>query len=177
MGAPDVSSKKMVLSLFSAGMTIVLPNCMHWEELGALSWCCIEGICVMMVRPDSCCQAVCMLTSGQPCFTVSKKSSILQWYCGETHPVCRLSTRWYGARVDGPKYYAINLILRLFLYHFLHAMSSWRHESIHNNTNNQQTPPPWSWSRSPLKRCGFDESTPSKWQAALLMFVPRPLSR
>ncbi len=30
----------------------------------------------------------------------------------------------YGARVGGPKYYAVNLILRLFLYHFLHMMSS-----------------------------------------------------
>ncbi len=30
----------------------------------------------------------------------------------------------YGARVGGPKYYAVNLILRLFLYHFLHTMSS-----------------------------------------------------
>ncbi len=81
----------------------------------------------------------------------------------------------YGARMGGPKYYAVNLILRLFLYHFLHMMSSWCHESIHNNTNNQQTPPPWWWSRSPLQRRGFDESTLSKWRAALLMFVPRPL--
>jgi hypothetical protein len=30
----------------------------------------------------------------------------------------------YGGRVGGPKYYAVNLILRLFLYHFLHMMSS-----------------------------------------------------
>jgi hypothetical protein len=30
----------------------------------------------------------------------------------------------YGARMGGPKYYAINLILSLFLYHFLHTMSS-----------------------------------------------------
>jgi hypothetical protein len=81
----------------------------------------------------------------------------------------------YGACMGGPKYYAVNLILRLFLYHFLHTMSSWRHKSIHNNTNNQQTPPPWWWSRSPLQRRGFDESTPSEWQAALLMFVLRPL--
>ena len=29
----------------------------------------------------------------------------------------------YGAHEGGPKYYAINLILRLFLYHFLHTMS------------------------------------------------------
>ncbi len=33
-------------------------------------------------------------------------------------------TEWCGAHVGGPKYYALNLILRLFLYHFLHAMSS-----------------------------------------------------
>ncbi len=84
---------------------------------------------------------------------------------------------WYGARVGRPKYYAVNLILRLFLYHFLHTMSSWHHESIHNNTNNQQTPPPWWWSRSPLQRHGFDESTLSEWRAALLMFVPRLLSK
>jgi hypothetical protein len=25
---------------------------------------------------------------------------------------------WYGAHMGGPKYYAVNLILRLFLYHF-----------------------------------------------------------
>jgi hypothetical protein len=30
----------------------------------------------------------------------------------------------YGARVGGPKYYAVNLVLRLFLYHFLNTMSS-----------------------------------------------------
>ncbi len=81
----------------------------------------------------------------------------------------------YGARVGGTKYYAINLMLRLFLYHFLHTMSSWCHKSIHNNTNNQQTPPPWWWSRLPLQRHGFNESTPPEWQVALLMFVPRPL--
>ncbi len=45
----------------------------------------------------------------------------------------------YGARVGGPKYYAVNLILRLFLYHFLRTMSSRHHESIHNNANNQHT--------------------------------------
>jgi hypothetical protein len=48
-----------------------------------------------------------------------------------------------GARLGGTKSNAINLILRLFLYHFFHTMSSWHHESIHNNTNKQQTPPPW----------------------------------
>ncbi len=82
---------------------------------------------------------------------------------------------WCGARVCGPKYYAVNLILRLFFYHFLHTMSSWRHESIHNNTNNQQTPPPWWWSRSPLQRRGFNKSTPSERRAVLLIFVLRPL--
>ncbi len=75
-----------------------------------------------------------------------------------------------GARLCGSKSNAIKLILRLFLYHFLHTMSSWHQESIHNNTNNQQTPPPWWWSCSPLQRRGFDESTPSKWQAALRVF-------
>ncbi len=82
--------------------------------------------------------------------------------------------RWV-ARLGGSKINAINLILRLFLYHYLHTMSLWRHESIHNNTNKQQTPPPWWWSCLPLQRCGFNESTTSKWRAALLMFIPRPL--
>ncbi len=36
-----------------------------------------------------------------------------------------------------------NPSLGLFVYHFLHQMSSWLHKSIHNNTNNQQTAPPW----------------------------------
>ncbi len=31
--------------------------------------------------------------------------------------------QWYGARMGGPKYYAINPISRLFLYHILHTMS------------------------------------------------------
>ncbi len=60
-----------------------------------------------------------------------------------------------------------NPSLGLFLYRFLHTMSLWCHESIHNNTNNQQTPLPWWWSCLPLQWRGFDESTPSKWQAAL----------
>jgi hypothetical protein len=38
--------------------------------------------------------------------------------------VIHMITSRYGARVGGPKYYAFNLILRLFLYHFLHTMSS-----------------------------------------------------
>ncbi len=82
---------------------------------------------------------------------------------------------WYGARLSAAKSNSVNLILRLFLYHFLHTMSSWHHESIHNNTNNQQTPPPWWWSRSLLQRHEFVESTPSKWWGALRMFVPRLL--
>jgi hypothetical protein len=45
-----------------------------------------------------------------------------------------LSSR-YGACVGGPKYYAVNLILRLFLYRFLLTLSS---ESIHNNTNTHE---------------------------------------
>jgi hypothetical protein len=80
-----------------------------------------------------------------------------------------------GARLDGSKSNAFNLILRLFLYHFLHTMSSWHHKSIHNNTSNQQTPPPQWWSRSPLLRCGFDDTTPPEGWAALRMFVLRPL--
>ncbi len=82
-----------------------------------------------------------------------------------------------GAHLSAAKNNTVNLILRLLLYHFLHTMSSWRHKSIHNNTNNQQTPPPWWWSRLPLQQSGFDESTPSEWRAALLMFVPKPLSK
>ncbi len=82
---------------------------------------------------------------------------------------------WCGARLGGSKSNAVDLILRLFLYYFLHTMSSWRHKSICNNKNNQQTPPPWWWSRSPLQRHGFNESTLSEWWAALLMFVSRPL--
>ncbi len=59
------------------------------------------------------------------------------------------NTKRYGARLSASKSNAINLILRLWLYHFLHTISLWRHKSIHNNTSNQQTPPPWWWSRSP----------------------------
>jgi hypothetical protein len=70
-----------------------------------------------------------------------------------------------------------NPSLGLFLYHFLHMMSSWHHESIHNNTNNQQTPPPWWWRRSPLQRRGFNYTTLPEGRAALRMFVPRPLSK
>ncbi len=100
---------------------------------------------------------------------------LLGSYHSLRRPLVRICRLWYGARVGGPKKHAVTLILRLFLYHFLHSMSSWCHESIHNNTNDQQTPPPCWWSRSPLQRHGFNESTPSEWQAALLMFVPRPL--
>ncbi len=83
----------------------------------------------------------------------------------------------HGARLRGSKSNAVNLILRLFLYHFVHTMSSWCHESIHNNTNNQQTPPPWWWSHSPLQQRGFDESMPSEWWAALRIYFPRSLSK
>ncbi len=82
---------------------------------------------------------------------------------------------WCGARLRGSISNAINLILRLYLYHFLHMMSLWCHKSIHNNTNNQQTPPPWWWSRSPLQRRGFEESTPSEWWAALRIHFLRLL--
>ncbi len=85
-------------------------------------------------------------------------------------------TGWvWCTRRSGPKYYAVNLVLRFFLYHFLHTMSSWCHDSIHNNTNNQQTPPPWWWSRLPLQRRGLDESTPPKRWAALRINFPRLL--
>ncbi len=85
------------------------------------------------------------------------------------------STCWCGACLGGSKSNAINLILKLFLYHFLHTISSWCHESIHNNTNNQQTPPPWWWSCLPLQQRGFNESTPSEWRAALCIHFLRPL--
>ncbi len=68
-----------------------------------------------------------------------------------------------------------NPFLGLFLYHFLHTMSSWHHKSIHNNTNKQQTPPPWWWRYSPLQQCGFDESTPLEGRAALRIHFLRPL--
>ncbi len=84
---------------------------------------------------------------------------------------------WYGACVGGSLSNAVNLILRLFLYRLLHSMSSWRHKSIHNNTNKHQSSPPWWWSRSPLKQHGFYESTQSKGWAALPMLVPRPPSK
>ncbi len=38
-------------------------------------------------------------------------------------PPSPLPCNRYGARVGGPKYYAVNRNLRLFLYHFLHTMS------------------------------------------------------
>ncbi len=88
--------------------------------------------------------------------------------------VVRLVAGVVHAYVD-QKSNAVDLILRLFLYYFLHTMSSWHHEAIHNNTNNQQTPPPWWWSRSPLQRRGFNESMPSKWQAALRIYFSRLL--
>ncbi len=69
----------------------------------------------------------------------------------------------YGACVGGPIYYTVNLILRFFLYHFLHTLSS---ESIHNNTNTQRTSPPWWWSRLPLQQRVFDDSMlPEGWAA------------
>ncbi len=82
---------------------------------------------------------------------------------------------WYGARVGGSKSNAVNLILRLFLYHILHTMSLWHHKSIHNSTNNQQSPPPWWWRHSPLQRRGFNESTLPEGRAALRIHFPRML--
>ncbi len=81
---------------------------------------------------------------------------------------------WYGAPVGGPKYYAINHILRLFLYLFLHTSSF---ESIHNISNTQRTSPPWWWSRLPLQWCGFDDYMPPKGQAALHIYFPSLISK
>ncbi len=75
--------------------------------------------------------------------------------------IVAISRRMVHAWV-GQKYYAVNLILRLFLYRFLHTLSS---KSIHNNTNTQQTSPPWWWSRLPLQRRGFDDSMPPEGRA------------
>jgi hypothetical protein len=83
----------------------------------------------------------------------------------------------YGALKVRSLSNTVHVILRLFLYHFLHTMSSWCHKSIHNNTNNQQAPSPWWWSCLPLQQCGFNESTPPKGQAALHIYFPRPLSK
>ncbi len=82
-----------------------------------------------------------------------------------------------GAREGGSLSNTVNLIWRLFLYHFLHTVSSWCRESIHNNTNNQQKPSPWWWRRLPLQQCGFYQSTPSEWWVALRMYLPRPLAK
>ncbi len=82
-----------------------------------------------------------------------------------------------GASLGGTLCDIINLILRLVLYHFLHTLSSWHHESIHNNTNIQQTSPPWWWSRLPLQQRGFNDSMPPKGWAALRIYCPRPLSK
>ncbi len=87
--------------------------------------------------------------------------------------LCLCLCLWCGARPSESKSNAVNFILRLLLYHFLHTMSSWHHKSIHNNTNNQQTPPPWWWSRLPLQRRGFDESMLPDGQAALRIYFPR----
>jgi hypothetical protein len=51
--------------------------------------------------------------------------------CTLGHP----ATSRYGAHQCGALSNTVNLILRLFLYHFLHRMSSWHCESVHNNTN------------------------------------------
>ncbi len=93
MGMSAVSPKKMVLSDSWESATGLLLNCMHSEGLGTSSWYFMEGVCVMTVSPDSCCQAVETLMSGPPYLTVSKKSSNRQWYCGEMHPVCWFNTR------------------------------------------------------------------------------------
>ena len=98
--------------------------------------------------------------------------AICKWIRGLAQAFIAQQNIWYGASVGGPKYYAVNLILRSFLYHFLHMLSS---ESIHNNTNTQRTSPPWWWSRSPLQRCEFNESMPPEGRAALRIHFPRPV--
>jgi hypothetical protein len=52
-------------------------------------------------------------------------------YCHSADPVALrtpytqpTTLNWYGASVGGTKYYAVNLILRLFCTIFLHSMSS-----------------------------------------------------
>ncbi len=108
--------------------------------------------------------------------SVHTPREIFSYLAGTKNPTTTESnTSWCDARLGGSKSNAVNLILRLFLYHFLHTMSLWRHKSIHNNTNNQQTPPPWWWSCLPLQQHGFDESTTSEWWAALRIYFPRPL--
>ncbi len=115
----------------------------------------------------------CVMCSTPKCHVVNVRSS--QDSPHQAVISCQMPKyQWYGAHVGGPKYYAVNLILRLFLYHFLHTTSLWHHKPIHNNTNNQQTPPPCWWSRSPLQRRGFDESMPPDGRAALRIYCPRP---
>jgi hypothetical protein len=55
---------------------------------------------------------------------------------------CRMTRKWYGARVGGPKYYAVNLILRLFLYHFftyVELVTSRVHLQQHKQPTNTTT--------------------------------------
>ncbi len=92
-------------------------------------------------------------------------------------PYLNGATWWCGASLGGTLCDIINLILGLFLYHFLHMLSSWCHEPIHNNTNTKWTSPPWWWSRLPLQRRGFDDSMPPEGRAALHIYCPRPLSK
>jgi hypothetical protein len=63
-------------------------------------------------------------------------------------------TSRYGARMGGPKYYAINLILRLFLYHFFtnnELVASQVHPQQHKQPTNTTTmvmeplAPPAAW--------------------------------
>ncbi len=96
-----LSPKEMVLSVYWVGAIALFLNCIRSEGLGTSLWNFMEGVCDMMVSPNSCCQAIGILTSGPQCLTVSKQLSNLQWYCGETHPVCRLSTRCTLLRCKG----------------------------------------------------------------------------
>jgi hypothetical protein len=117
------------------------------------------------------------LVSGKHSITTPPRRNIIMTgakYGGLAERIFKTHNMWYGACVGGPKYYAVNLILRLFLYRFLQTLSS---ESIHNNTNTQRTSPPWWRSCLPLQRCGFDDSMPPKGWAALHIYCPRLLSK
>jgi hypothetical protein len=112
-------------------------------------------------------QSLCVLKLGLPAGNNSDQNCV---HCHQRRPV-------WCTPISASKSNADNLILRLFLCHFLHMMSSWRHDSIHNNTSNKQTPPPWWWSRPPLQRHGFDDTTPPEGRAALRMFLPWLVSK
>jgi hypothetical protein len=86
-----------------------------------------------------------------PCYNISQATTN-QKHVGTMEQVCRHRC---GARLSGSKSNAVNLILRLFVYHFLHTMSLWCHETSQStttqNTNNTTTmvgellAPPVAW--------------------------------